>query len=405
MGKYQSSVEIVIAARDRASKVIDSVGQRFQRFGKQLSGLESSNQVLGALVGGGALAGVDQLGRKLAGAVDQTFELVDAWNEGKLSGSEFFSEMAKGTPVVGGFIEAGMNLRAWLDGSKAALDEANKAIQENIKWQKELDARRKVIEASQARSDQLEREIVLLRTEGDQTKALIQIEWERQEALKKIEQERRKLKTNDVAGEAVLDRQAELVNERARQQTTEAMAGFRDANQRQAQADADAEANQRRQADAIRRQNEELRLRNQGNDAAADVLAITNQYAAAIEQATKDGNDPLVQALEEQKRLRLEELGRDQARAADNLNNQIDKGLDDFFKNVDDARQGRDRGPQILEARFLGSVPQQQETAVADTARHTGRTAESMKLATEYLRRLLDKPDPEPVQIVMGRLN
>lgn len=405
MAKYQSSVEIVIAARDRASKVIDSVGSRFRRFGQQLSGLESSNQVLGALIGGGALAGVDELGRKLGDATDKTLELVDAFRDGKLDAGEFISELAAGTPVVGGFFQAGQNLRAWLDGSKQALEDAKRLAAENEKLNKIRDEQNKLTVGAKSKADQLQNEVDLLRVAGDQTRALMKIDQERQAALQRIEQERRKVRSNNPTALAELDRQAQLINERARRQTTETLAGFREANQKEVQAEAKRKTDQRAQAEAIRRQNEELRLRNQGADDAADVLAITNQYAAAIEQATQQGNDPLVKALEDQKRLRLAELAQQQAEEADTLNQRIDKGLDDFFKDIDQQRESRDRGPQVLEARFLGSVPQRQETAVADTARHTSRTAEATKAMAEYLKRLLDRPPAEPVTIVQGRLN
>jgi len=100
----------------------------FEReFGEGIHGqLEKANELFGrsstfghvlhAAEGGGALFGVGLLGRELSEGTEKLKELVEKFDEGKITGGQMVDEIAKGLPLLGNFYSATRNIVDLMSG-------------------------------------------------------------------------------------------------------------------------------------------------------------------------------------------------------------------------------------------------------------------------------------------------
>ena len=143
------NVNIKITASDGASGIFERAAKniRAMRMESRRSGenavqtvLNSPQGVVGAVAdyfGMGLQAIiVDKLGEAFKNATDKMIEMRAKLAEGKVGVGDMVVEMAKGLPILGGFVSGWLNVREMVTGEKAAIEALNKETAQNIELSK-----------------------------------------------------------------------------------------------------------------------------------------------------------------------------------------------------------------------------------------------------------------------------
>jgi hypothetical protein len=141
-----ADVTIAVKATDAASGVFERVAKNLRAMQQESrrAGEGALERALGSGQGAaGALADylgvglqaivVDQIGNAFKNATAKALEMRDALREGKASAGDLVTEMAKGVPILGGFVSGWSNLRELITNEKAKIAEINRETELNIK--------------------------------------------------------------------------------------------------------------------------------------------------------------------------------------------------------------------------------------------------------------------------------
>jgi hypothetical protein len=83
------------------------------------------------LKGAGAVAGITIIGEQLAKATGEAAKLSEQFRRGEIDGAGLAVGIGKSLPIIGGFVEAGQNIREMFTHEKAQIDDINETTKEN----------------------------------------------------------------------------------------------------------------------------------------------------------------------------------------------------------------------------------------------------------------------------------
>lgn len=146
--KLEADSAAFTAGAKQAAESLDGVEKHAQKAKEQMSGVESAlkslketagrgselDELFKTLRGAGAIMGISLVGEELKKSTEQMLHLKEQFDAGKISGAGMANEIAKGIPVLGGFVSAFENLRELATGEKASIE----AINESVKRGNEL---------------------------------------------------------------------------------------------------------------------------------------------------------------------------------------------------------------------------------------------------------------------------
>jgi hypothetical protein len=142
-----------IKASDRASGTIHDVVANARREMRSLqeehrsslhASLEGLNESIGRkstlghlghlLEGGGAVFGLNLIGREMAEVTSKALEFSKELQEGKIDAQGLAVELGKALPILGGFVSAGQNIREMFFHEREEIERINEAAKEGVEY-------------------------------------------------------------------------------------------------------------------------------------------------------------------------------------------------------------------------------------------------------------------------------